>query len=328
MKNRYRWGILSTANIGRKAMIPALQASRLAEVVAVASRDEDRARQFAYEFAIPKAFGDYQALLDDPSIDAVYIPLPNHLHKPWAIKAAHAGKHILCEKPMGLNAKECEEMMAAAKENGVMLMESFMYRHHPRIQAAAEMVYAGKLGKIHTIESSFTITFADQDDFRYQPEMGGGALMDVGCYCINLSRTITGREPVVVQARAVWSETGVDEQLVGLLDFGQGLLAYFNSGFNLSTRQQAVIVGTNQYMVLKDVFLPGYRETWINIIKDGKIQAHSFEAVDEYRLIAEDFMLAIGKGQVSTPPADSVANLKVIEALLESAKDGGEAIRL
>ena len=328
MSKKIKWGILSTANIGRKAMIPALQASAIAEVTAVASRDADRARQFADELNIPKAYGDYQALLDDPEIDAVYNPLPNHLHQPWSIRAAKARKHILCEKPLALNTQECEEMISAAQANQVLLMESFMYRHHPRIQEAARIVRAGELGEIKTIESAFTFRLRDKDDIRYQAEMGGGAVMDVGCYCINLSRLIAGREPQAVQAQATWSDSGVDQQLVGLLDFGDGLLAHFDCGFNQSRRQRAIIAGSEQFMVLRDVFVPGTKPTQIHIVRDDDTQVHSFEGVDEYRLIAEDFMRAIEKGETPTPPSDAVANLRVIQALLESAKANGKTTTL
>ena len=270
MERRFHWGILSTANIGRKAMIPALQASDMAAVIAVASRDGQRARQFAKELNIPKWYGNYQSLLDDPEIDAVYIPLPNHLHKPWSIKAAEAGKHILCEKPLALTPEECQAMFAAAEMHHVHLMESFMYRHHPRIKAAARIAQSGSLGRIKTIEFAFTFRLKNLGDIRYQPEMGGGSVMDVGCYCINLSRLMAGREPLAVQARAAWSETGVDQQMVAVLDFGDGLLAHFDCGFNQSSRQRAIIAGEDCFMVLRDVFLPGTGETRLQIIRDGE----------------------------------------------------------
>ena len=328
MHKIFRWGILSTANIGRKAMIPALQASSMAAVTAVASRDAQRARQFADDLNIPKSYGDYQALLDDPEIDAVYIPLPNHLHKPWTLKAAQAGKHILCEKPLALTPAECQEMFAAAEDHGVLLMESFMYRHHPRIQAAARRVRAGELGQIKTIESAFTFRLQDQHDIRYQPEMGGGSVMDVGCYCINLSRLMAGRDPQTVQARAAWSETGVDEQMVGVLDFGEGLLAHFDCGFNQSHRQRAIIAGTERFMVLRDVFLPGTGETRIHIVQGNEQQIESFEGVDEYRLIAEDFMRSVEKGEPPTPGEDAIANMRVIQSLIESARRDGKPVRV
>lgn len=328
MERPMNWGILSTANIGRRAMIPALKASPLANVSAVASRDEHQARQFAEALGIPKSYGSYQALLDDPEIDVVYIPLPNHLHKPWTVRAAEAGKHILCEKPLALTPQECQDMFAAANAHGVQLLESFMYRHHPRIKAAARLAHAGDLGQIRTIESAFTFRLMDKKDIRYQPEMGGGSVMDVGCYCINLSRLMAGREPLAVQARAVWSDKGVDEQLVGVLDFGDGLLAHFDCGFNQTRRQRAIVAGSDQFMVLRDVFLPGTGETSIHLVQDGKQQAHKFEGVDQYRLIAEDFMQAVAEGQPPTQAEDAVANLRVIQALLKSAQADGKRVVL
>jgi len=325
---KIRWGILSTANIGRKAMIPALQASKIAEVVAVASRDKDKAQRFAQDLNIPKAYGGYQAMLDDPAIEAVYNPLPNHLHKPWSIKAAEAGKHILCEKPLALDIDECKEMIAAAIANGVLLMESFMYRHHPRIQAAREMAKSGAIGTVKTIESAFTFNLKDKSDIRYLPEMGGGAVMDVGCYCINISRLMAGREPVAVQAQAVWSESGVDEQLTAILDFGDGLLAHFDCGLNQQKRQRCIVSGTEGFLVLRDAFTPGTGKTVIHEVRDDKTLKHKFSGVDEYRLIAEEFMRATQSGTLSYPPEDAIANMRVILALLKSAKKNGKVIPL
>ena len=196
-----RWGILSTANIGRKAVIPALMESEQAQVAAVASRTINHAQAFADEMGIPTAYGSYEALLADPEIDAVYIPLPNHLHKPWTVRAAEAGKHILCEKPLALNTEECQEMIAAAKANGVQLMEAFMYRYHPRVLAARQMIQDGAIGELKTIESAFTYRNEDTTNIRFQPEMGGGALLDIGCYCVNISRLMADGEPVAVHAR-------------------------------------------------------------------------------------------------------------------------------
>lgn len=324
-----RWGILSTANIGRRAMIPALKKSPMAEILAVASRDEGRARQFANELDIPRSYGDYQALLDDEEIDAVYNPLPNHLHKEWSIRAAEAGKHILCEKPLALDPEESCQMIAAAESNGVELMESFMYRHHPRILEAREMIRSGVIGSPKTIVSAFTFKLTNKDDIRYQPQMGGGALMDVGCYCVNISRLMAGREPVTVQARAAWASTGVDEQLTGIMDFGEGLVAHFDCGFNQSDRQHFTVAGTDAYLDIPMPFLPGLGETVIHEERGGNnAKVHKFPGVDEYRMIAEDFMGAIAGGSPTFPIEDSFANMKVIQALLSSAKQGGNPIPL
>ncbi|MBT8395595.1 MAG: Gfo/Idh/MocA family oxidoreductase, partial [Gemmatimonadetes bacterium] len=219
------WGVISTAKIGQRAVNPAIQASSNGELLAVASRDAGKARAFAEEAGIPTSYGSYQALLDDPSIDAVYNPLPNSLHREWTIRAVEQGKHILCEKPLALDAAECREMEAAAAANGVKLMEAFMYRFHPRTERVLEMVREGEVGDIRQIRSSFTFPLDRPDDIRWDRELGGGALMDVGCYCINVSRTLAGREPVEVRAMANFRDGGVDQQMAGSLRFEDGLLA-------------------------------------------------------------------------------------------------------
>jgi D-xylose 1-dehydrogenase (NADP+, D-xylono-1,5-lactone-forming) len=334
MDKTTRWGILSTAKIARNAMIPALQETALAEVVAVSSRNMESARSCAEEFGIPKAYDSYEALLADPDIDAVYNPLPNHLHKPWTIQAAEAGKHILCEKPLALNTEECQAMIAAAKANGVQLMEAFMYRYQPRIKTVRQMVADGVLGELKAFEMGFTYNMPDKDNIRYNPEMGGGGLMDVGCYCINLSRLLAGREPISVNARAYWSTTGVDEQLSALLDFGDGLIAHFDCGMNQATRQHCIISGSDGYLELPMTFNPlafnmGNIETHINVKRaDEPTQVHSFAPINMYRLIAEDF---IGSFQ-GRPPAfaieDSLGNMHVIQALMASARQNGQTIAL
>lgn len=326
---KFRWGIISTANIGRTSMIPALQSLDRAEVLAAASRDEEKAKNFADELGIQKAYGDYQELLEDPEIDAVYIPLPNHLHKEWTIRAAEAGKHILCEKPLALNAGECLEMIDAAAANGVVLMESFMYRYHPRIISAVEMVRSDVIGKLKTIESGFTFFLGDKDDIRYKYQDGGGALMDLGCYCINITRLMAGRDPVAVQARATWASTGVDEQLVAMLDFGDGLFAHFDCGFNQGPRQHCNISGTEGYLSIPQAFNPGEKRSVIQEVKGGQtVQVHPFDGVDEYALIADDFMDTISGGAPAYPIRDSVGNMRVITALLESAKNDGKPVLL
>ena len=181
-RDKLRFGVLSTANIGRAAVNPAIQAARNAELVAVASRDGERAREFAAQGAIPRHHGSYEALLDDPEIDALYIPLPNSLHREWAIRAAEKGKHVLCEKPLALTAAEGREMAAAADAHRVKLMEAFMYRFHPRTEKVIELVRGGRIGELRAIRSAFTFRLTRPDNIRLKPELGGGALMDVGCY--------------------------------------------------------------------------------------------------------------------------------------------------
>jgi predicted dehydrogenase len=201
--HRLRFGVLGTARIGHTSVNPAIQSSRNAELVAVASRDLGMARDFAQVLSIPRHYGGYEALLDDPDIDAVYIPLPNSLHREWTIRAAEKKKHILCEKPLALSVAECLEMQAAADAHGVTLMEAFMYRFHPRIRRLVEMTQARAVGELRGVRSAFTFRLTRPENIRLRPDLGGGALMDVGCYCVDISRRLAGTLPIEVQAWAL-----------------------------------------------------------------------------------------------------------------------------
>ncbi|MCJ7625863.1 MAG: Gfo/Idh/MocA family oxidoreductase, partial [Anaerolineaceae bacterium] len=236
-EKKLRWGIISTANIGKWAVIPAIQASSNGEVVAVASRDAQKGETFAAELGIPRSFSSYEALLEDAEIDAIYNPLPNSMHLEWSIKAAEKGIHVLCEKPLALDAAECDKMQAAADANGVKLMEAFMYRFHPQTEKVVELVREGVLGELRFIHSAFTFRLTRPENIRWDPDLGGGALMDVGSYCVNISRTVAGQEPVEVQAFARWSPSGVDEQLAGTMRFESGVLAQFDCALSMERRE-------------------------------------------------------------------------------------------
>ena len=259
-RDKVRWGVLSTANIGRVAVNPAIQASSNGELVAMASRDGGRARDFAAKAGIPRHHGAYEALLDDPDVDAVYVPLPNSLHRAWTIRAAEKGKHVLCEKPLATTATEGREMAAAAAANGVKLMEAFMYRFHPRTEKAADLVRDGAVGALRAIRGAFTFRLTRPDNIRLLPELGGGALMDVGCYCVNVSRTLVGSEPVAVQAWATWASSGVDAQLAGSLLFAGGVVAQFDCALTLERREAYEVAGTDGSLVVPQAFLPGTGE--------------------------------------------------------------------
>ena len=211
-----RWGILGCARISRRGLIPGIQASKTGRLAALASRNPDAARAWCDEFKIPKSHGSYQALLDDPEIDAVYLPLPNELHKPWVIAAADAGKHVLCEKPLAINAVEAQEMVEYCRSRGVLLMEAFMWRHQPRSSELKARVAAGLIGDLRLVRSSFSFPI-DPGDWRLDPARGGGALWDVGCYGVNTARFFTDAEPASVRARATlwvdWRRSDVDRQL-------------------------------------------------------------------------------------------------------------------
>ena len=289
-RNKLRWGVISTANIGRWAVNPAIQASGNGELLAVASRRPDTARDFAAKWNIPRHYGSYAELLDDPEIDAVYVPLPNSLHREWAIRAAHAGKHVLCEKPLGLTAAECHEMGAAAAANNVTFMEAFMYRFHPRTERVLELIGEGVVGDLKMIRSVFTFRLTNPDNIRLQSELGGGSLLDVGCYCINVSRTMAGREPLEVQAFATPAPSGVDDMMAGTLRFADGLLATFECGLNTKRREAYEIAGTEACLGIPDAFLPGDQDVVIEELRDGQEPIiHTVAGVDEYQCMVEHF---------------------------------------
>jgi len=326
--NKLRWGVISTANIGRWAVNPAIQASKNGEILAVASRSADAARDFATKWNIPKHFGSYAELLDDPEIDAVYIPLPNSLHREWVIRAAHAGKHILCEKPLGLTAAECHEMSAAAATNNVTFMEAFMYRFHPRTERVLEMVKDGVVGELKMIRSVFTFRLTNADNIRLQPDLGGGSLMDVGCYCINVSRTMVGQEPVEVQAFATPAPSGVDDMMAGTLRFANGLLATFECGLNSRRREAYEIAGTEACLRVPDAFLPGKEDVVIEEIRDGQEpNIHTVAGIDEYQCMVEHFADCAMNGHIPRYSTDEAAlNMRVIEALYASSVTGGKPV--
>ena len=298
--------------------------------MAVASREEVRAREFAEKWEIPGHYGSYDALLDDASLDAVYIPLPNSMHREWTIRAAEKGKHILCEKPLALSAAECQEMEAAAEANEVKLMEAFMYRFHPRTERVVEMVRAGVVGDLKLITSAFTFRLKNSDNVRLRPEMGGGSLMDVGCYCVNVSRTIAGAEPAEVQAVAHQGPSGVDEQMVGTLRWKDGLLAQFDCALNMGRRESCLVAGTDAYLTVPSAFLPGTDDVVIEEHggRDGTTE-HTVAGDDEYRLMVEHFADCVLNDRPLRYTAEEAArNMSVIAALYESARRGGAVVEV
>lgn len=321
-----RWGILSTANIGRAAVIPAIKESTRGEVVAVASRENRRAEEFAAENGIPKAFGSYEELLEDEHVDAIYIPLPNNMHREWTIRAAEAGKHVLCEKPLALTATECDEMADAAENAGVVCMEAFMYRFHPRIDAVTKLIASGVIGELRSMYSAFTFKLTTNDNIRLDPELGGGSLMDVGCYCVNVFRTIAASEPLEVQAQALWTDRGVDEQMAGLLRFEGGRTAQFDCALTMERREALHVAGTDGHLEVPRVFIPGTDDVTIEEFHgrgDGK--SHALPGVNEYTAMVEHFTDSVLTGSpVRYPFSEAAANMRVLEALYRSAWNGGQ----
>lgn len=321
---KVRWGVLSTANIGTAKVLPAMQRGQFCEIAALASREEAKGRAAAAKLGIPKTYGSYEALLADPQIDAVYNPLPNHLHVPWTIKALEAGKHVLCEKPIALSAAEAQELVeAAARYPHLKVMEAFMYRQHPQWQRAKAIVAAGGVGELRTINSFFSYYNDNPDNIRNMADIGGGGLMDIGCYNISLSRFIFGAEPTRVLGIIERDPRfGTDRLASGILDFGVGT-ATFTCSTQLAPHQRANIYGTTGRVEVEiPVNAPPDRPCRIWHQHDGATEEISFEVVDQYTVQGDRFARAIlDDTPVPTPLTDAVANMRVIEALVASARD-------
>jgi predicted dehydrogenase len=320
---KLRWGILSTATIGRTKVIPGIAGAPNCEVVAIASRDLEAARTVAAAHAIPRAHGSYEALLADPNVDAVYIPLPNHLHAPWTIAAVEAGKHVLCEKPLALTAAEAETMIAAADRAGVALMEAFMYRHHPSWVAVRDLVASGRIGELVTVQSWFSYFNDDPTNIRNILDVGGGALYDIGCYCVNLSRMLFDAEPDRVSGAIARDPVGgTDTVVTGILEFGNRF-ATFTASTRAEDDQRVHVYGTRGRISIEIPFnIPPGRPTHIHVAAGGDppvapdVETLTFDAADPYTAEAERFAEAVLSGRpVPVPPADAVANLRVIDAL-------------
>lgn len=324
---KVRWGIMSTARHGMGTVIPAIQESKSGEVVAIASRDAARARLQAKQLGIATSHGSYEALLADPNVDAIYIPLPNHLHKPWAIKAAQAGKHVLCEKPIALNAAEAKEIVAAFANTGLKLAEAFQWRHHPQALHARDLLQKGRIGTLRLIEAGFTFMLAPGHDVRWDPKMGGGALYDVGCYPISLARFMVGQEPVCVTAQARWSKSGVDEMVVTTMEFPGGVMATINCGFTQPLRRYYNLIGTEGVLSVHHAYNPK-REFPGEVLRYGEdftlAETIRLEVINSYTLMIEDFNHAVLDNQPTRyPPEDAIANMQVIDAIYQAARTGG-----
>lgn len=317
-----RWGVLGAANIARKAVIPAIQNSQNGRVVGIASRDRARADELAQAAHIAEVFDDYESLIKSSKIDAVYIPLPNSEHQRWTIAAAEAGKHILCEKPLALDAQQAEDMVQAADRAGVVLAEAFMYRHHPIVGKVLELLHSGAIGDLKLVRSTFTFGLVGDQNIRFSKPLGGGGLMDVGCYGINLARLVTGAEPIGVAAVAEYGPSGVDESFAGLLRFPGGVLAEFDVSLQADGGPSYELIGTAGKIVVRQGFKPGPDEEGeIQLHQGGEISRIFTDAVDQYRLMVEDFAKAVQlKRPFPYPPEDAVANMRVIDALRGAAQ--------
>lgn len=322
---KVRWGILSTARIGREKVIPAMQEGRLCEVLAIASRNKEQVSIAAAQLNIPKAYGSYEELLADTEIDAVYIPLPNHLHVEWAIRCLQAGKHVLCEKPIGLSSAEATQLITVSKQfPHLKIMEAFMYRFHPQWQFVKKAVDDGIAGEIKTIQSFFSYYNVDPSNIRNQKEAGGGGLMDIGCYCISIARFILGKEPLKVLGSVDYDPVLKTDRLAsGILDFADAT-STFTCSTQLMPYQRVNILGTEARIEIEiPVNAPPDKQVRVWLHKKTGTEEVSFDAANQYTIQGDIFSESIiEKRQVPAPLEDALNNMKVIEGIFESAATG------
>ncbi|MEK8131224.1 Gfo/Idh/MocA family oxidoreductase [Paenibacillus filicis] len=323
---KLRWGILGCAGIAFRAVIPGIKQSELGEVSAIASRSLEKAQEAAARLDIPRAYGSYEELLADEQIDAVYIPLPNHLHREWTIKAAQAGKHVLCEKPAALTASETEEMVAACAEAGVIFAEAFMYRHHPRYRMIREIIAAGEIGELRAIRGTFTFNSSGSTgNVRFSRDMGGGSLYDVGCYPISAARLVLGQEPEAVTVQAFFSEQHdhVDMMASGLVEFPGSVGLTFDCGMWAAFRNTLEILGTDGTIELPSAYV-GPTDAGANFFVTAKGERREVEVpvVNHYALQADSIARTVLSGEpIAFEATDAVLNMRVLDACLKSARE-------
>lgn len=332
MNDTIRWGVLGNATIARKCMLPAISKSRNGNVRILGSqRPKESAEQLKSQgIALDRVVEGYQAVIDDPAVDAIYLPLPNHLHASWTICALNAGKHVLCEKPIACNAREAGEMAAAARANGRFLMEALMYRFHPRSRQIKERVDRGDIGRPKLVQAAFTFrmdeeTLARGENARLIPE-GGGALLDVGCYAVSTARWLMGREPRAVLGMAARQENGVDLLFTGMLDFGGQALASFEAGFITALQQTFRVVGDRGAIELPhNAFIPWDADAGYLLRGTDEEQGMQIRAgvADQYQLMVEHFAdVVLERAQAHISPEESIENMRILDALAEAALQG------
>jgi xylose dehydrogenase (NAD/NADP) len=314
-----QWGILSTARINDKFLAGAAQSAEL-DVLAVASRDGERASRYAHEHGIERAYGGYEQLLADQDVEAVYISLPNSLHVEWSRRALAAGKHVLCEKPLSRRAADVEAIFDLAEREGRLLMEAFMYRHNPQTARLVELVRSGAIGRLRMIRGAFSFALTDDANVRLSTGLEGGALMDVGCYCVSAARLLAG-EPERVSGHQVTGGDGVDVLFIGSMRFAGDVLAYFDAGVTLASRDELEVVGDQATLFLDDPW--HCTDPVIELRRAGSVERIAITPVNSYRLEAENLSAAIrGKVQPLLVRTDAVGQAAAIEALYEAAGTG------
>ena len=328
MARKVKWGVLSTAKIGVEKVIPAMQKGNFSEVVAISSRDAEKARSTADRLGIPRAFGSYDEVLKDPEVEAIYNPLPNHLHVPWSIRAAEAGKHVLCEKPIGLSSAEALDLIRARDRTGVKMQEAFMVRNHPQWLSAARRIRDGLIGQLTAIQYAFSYFNRDSENIRNRFDIGGGGLMDIGCYPITTSRFVFGEEPrQVIGLIERDPEMKIDRLTSAILDYPSGQASFLCST-QMVAYQRAQFFGTEGRLEIEIPFnAPNDRPCRI-FLDDGdllaaNLQTIEFEPCDQYTVQGDRFSKAILEdSEVPTPLEDAVKNMRVIEAIFRSAESG------
>lgn len=331
MSDKLNWGVMGNATIARVCVIPAIQKSRNGIVRALASRSPKGAADVRHRNRIGQLYDNYQALIDDPAIEAIYIPLPNYLHAEWAIKALFSGKHVLCEKPLACNARQAQEMAAAAATGNRILMEGLMYRFHPRSRKIHRLVSQGAIGAPRLIRSAFCYRMSPEDascpdNARLRPEMGGGALLDVGCYCVSAARWLYASDPIQVQCQAIFHTGGVDLHTTGMLKFEGDRLATFEASFISGLQQTYTVVGEEGVIELPhDAFIPWEKEARYTLREKDAESAEPtiVSGADEYQLMVEHFVdAARGIAAPVFQISDSIRNMRVLDALAAAARNG------
>ncbi len=321
---KVRWGVLSTARIGVDKVVPGMQKGKFSEIIAIASRDVEKARQAAQRLGIPKAYGSYEELLADKEIEAVYNPLPNHLHVPLTLESLKAGKHVLCEKPIGMNLREVKSLQKSLKKYPQLkVMEAFMYRFHPQWEKIRGLIREGVIGELRHLHAVFTYNNTNPIDIRNKADIGGGGLLDIGCYCISFSRFIYGSEP----RRACGSieidpKFKTDRLTSGILEFEHGT-ASFTCATQASPSQHGEIFGSNGRIEIQFPFTPPLDQSTNVVVYTGSGRNENrFDGCDQYTLQGESFSQAVmNDTAVPTPLEDAVANMKVIDAILKSSRE-------
>jgi predicted dehydrogenase len=316
---KVRWGFLSTARINRR-LLAAAEKTDAAEVVAVASRDLDRAEAYAVEHGISRSHGSYEALLEDSEVDAVYISLPNSLHVEWSVRALAAGKHVLCEKPLTRSPEEAEYAFEAADRAECILMEAFMWRHSPQTAKFVQLVEGGVIGELQLVRATFSFPLEGRRNIRLDPDLGGGALMDVGAYCVSAARLLAG-EPERVYGEQVIGDSGVDVLFTGMLRFPRGVLAEIDAGMYLPRRDGLEAVGTEGSLVISDPWLA--QRLVLHLRRGESREEIALPPADPYRLELENMCAAISGGaKPLLGREDAVGQARALDALYQSADEG------